>query len=92
MTADDAEVEANEGGRGERVGDAAFEDEIDVHQAVADDRPTEGEGYEDKRKTGELSDGVWGGDVREIRNDVEQGEGCDREQRAAGKPLQLLTL
>ncbi len=52
---DDAEVEPDERCRGERVGDAALEDEIDVHQAVADDRPTEGQRDEDQRKAGELS-------------------------------------
>ena len=45
---DDAEVEADEGGGGEGVGYAALEDEVDVHEAVADDGPAEGEGQEDE--------------------------------------------
>ena len=40
---DDAEVDADQGGGGKRIGDAALEDEVDVHQAVADDGPAEGE-------------------------------------------------
>ena len=77
VTRDDAEVEADEGGGGERVGDAALEDEIDVHQAVADDGPAEGEGEEDERKAGELSHQVRDGEVGEVGDDVEEGEGRD---------------
>ena len=47
---DDAEVEADQGGGGERVGDAALEDEVHVHQAVADDGPAEGQRQEDQRE------------------------------------------
>ena len=72
---DDAEVEAYEGCRGERIGDSALEDEIDVHQAVADDRPAEGEGDEDQRKAGELSIRSGDGEIEQIGDDVEQGEG-----------------
>ena len=39
---DKAKVGAHQGGGGERVGDAPLEDEVDIHQAVADDRPAEG--------------------------------------------------
>ena len=53
---DDAEVEADEGGGGEGVGDAALEDEVDVHEAVADDGPAEGERKEDEREAGELGE------------------------------------
>ena len=45
---DSAEVEADEGGGGEGVGHAALEDEVDIHEAVADDGPAEGEREEDE--------------------------------------------
>ena len=51
---DDREVEADERGGGEGVGDAALEDEVDVHEAVADDRPSEGERKEDERERDEV--------------------------------------
>src|SRR5665213_296995 len=89
---DDAKVEADQGGGRERVGDAALEDEVDVHEAVTDDGPTEGERKQDQRKDGEAREVVGRGGVREERDDVEGGEGQDREQRSAGEPLELLAL
>ena len=87
---DDAEVEADQRGGRERVGDATFEDEIDVHQAVADDGPAEGEGKNDQREAGEL--GLEAGDVPvgQVGDGVKQREGGDGEQCAASKPLELL--
>ena len=51
---DDAEVDTYERGGRERIGDAALEDEIDVHETVTHDGPAEGEGQEDQRKPREL--------------------------------------
>ena len=67
---DDAEVEADNGGGRERVGDAALEDEIDIHQSVTDDGPAEGERQEDQRKPGEL--GQQAGTVRSKRYGMTQ--------------------
>ena len=88
----DGEVEGDEGGGGEGIGDAALEDEVDVHEAVPDDGPGEGKGQEDEGEADDvLEDGVYR-DVEQEGNDVEQGEGDDGDQGAAGKPLELLAL
>ncbi len=51
---DDAEVNSDQSGGRQGIGDAALEDEIDVHEPVTDDGPAEGEGKDDQRETGEL--------------------------------------
>jgi hypothetical protein len=51
---DDAEVDADQSAGGQRVGHAALEDEVGVHEPVADDGPAEGERQEDEREAGEL--------------------------------------
>ena len=89
---DDGEVEADEGGGREGVGDAALEDEVHVHEAVADDSPGEGERQEDQREADEVGDGGGDDEVGEEGDDVEEGEGDDRDEGSAGEPLELLAL
>ena len=40
---DDGEIDADDAGGGKRVGEAALEDDVHVHQAVADDGVAEAE-------------------------------------------------
>ncbi len=87
---DQAEVDTDHGGRRERVGDAAFEDQVHVHQPVANDGPAEGQRQDDQRNDGQLLHQDRNRDVGQVRNDVQQRERSDREQGSPGKPLQLL--
>ncbi len=77
--ADDAEVNTDERGSCQRIGDAALEDEVDVHQAVADDGPAEGEREDDQADGGALGHQAGDGDVQQQRNDVEEREGRECE-------------
>ena len=45
---DRTEVKANQCSRCQGIGDAALENQVDVHQAVADDRPAKGKGQKDQ--------------------------------------------
>ena len=87
---DDAEVDADQCSCSQGVGYAALEDEVGVHQAIADDGPAEGQRQEDERQAGDLlkNDGNWYAGEEWKR--VQQGEGQNGEQRSAGEPLKLL--
>jgi len=89
---DDAEVNSDERGGSKGIGNSSLEDEVHVHESITDDRPAESEGKDDQRETGQLRYLAIDGPVGEVRNDVEQGEGSDGDEGAAGEPLELLTL
>ncbi len=87
---DRAEIQSDERSRRERVSDAALEDEVHVHEPVADDGPGEGERQKDEAEPGDLVEDGRHRPVCEEGYDLQKGEGDDREQSAARKPLQLL--
>ena len=87
--ADRAEVETQNGRRRQRVGHAALEDDVHVHQPVADDGVAEGQGQEHQREGRDRHQPA-GQSAGQERDDVEQGERGDRQDGAARHPLQLL--
>ena len=87
---DDAEVAAEDERRGQRISHAALEDQVGVHQPVADDGPTEGERQKHQREAGEIREQVRRVELQQIRNRVKERERQHREQGSAGDPLQLL--
>ena len=87
---DDAEVGAEQGCGGEGVGHAALEDQVGIHQPVADDGPAEGQRKKDQRESSQLGQQARHADVEQERNCVEQSEGTDRQPRAAIQPFELL--
>ena len=87
---DRAEVKANQRSGGQGVGDAALEDQVDVHQAVAHDGPAEGQGQKDQANSGQLDQNAGNRNAGEKRDDVQHREGNDGQQGSAGQPLQLL--
>ena len=64
----DAKVAAHDQPSGQRVGHAALEDQVGVHQPVADDGPTEGERQKDQRKPGQI-----GQQVRRMQLEADRG-------------------
>lgn len=88
----DAKVNSDERCGSEGVGNAAFEDEVDVHEPVADDRPAKGKGKNDERETGGLRYLAVDRPVCQVGDDVEQGERSDGDEGAAREPLELLAL
>ena len=87
---DDAEIDGDECAGGQGVGDASFEDEVGVHEPVADDGPTESERQEDEGEAGELLQKDGNGDAGEVGDGVKECEGQNGEQGSAGEPLKLL--
>ena len=87
--ADRGEVRRRDRARGDGVGHAALEDQVHVHQAVAEDGVAEGQRQEHQRQHGNLhrqrrrAPG-------QVGDDVEDRERRDRENRAARDPLHLL--
>ena len=84
------EVKAEQGSGGQGVGDAALEDEVDVHEAIADDRPGKRERQHHQQDQSQVADQVGDGDVREEGDDVDKGERGHGHEGAAGEPLELL--
>ena len=84
-----AEVDAGNGGGGERVGHAAAEDDVHVHQPIANNRVAEGERDEDQRQGGELHP-VGGRIVESERHRVKRSVGQDGQPGTARHPLHLL--
>ncbi len=77
--------------RGSRgIGQAAFENDVHVHQAIADDGVTKTQGNQDQAERGELHPGLRSG-VEGKGQDVQQRKRQAARQGAAGEPLQLLT-
>jgi len=85
-----AEVDAEEQSGGQRVGHTALENQVGVHQPVADDGPTEGQGEEDQRQPGEIGEQPGRVEIEEKRNGGKEREWDHRKQSAPGDPFQLL--
>ena len=86
-----AEVARQDQAGGQRVRHAALEDQVGVHQPVADDGPTEGERQKDDRESCQIGEPAWAGcQSKKEGNGVKQREGHYGQQRAASEPLQLL--
>ena len=64
---DDAEVAADKQRGGQRIGHAALEDQVGIHQPVADDCPTEGERQKDQREPGQVGEQAWRLEVQQVR-------------------------
>ena len=87
---DSANVAAdNQPGR-QHVGYAPLENQVRIHQPVANDRPAECEWQKNKRKAGQISQSTVGMQIEQKRNCVEKCERQHRQQRAPRHPLQLL--
>ncbi len=72
---DDAEVAAEDEGGGQRVGYTALEDQVSVHQAVADDGPTESKRQKDKRETRKIREKLRRVEMQKIGDRVKEREG-----------------
>ena len=55
---DQQEVKSDHRRGRQGVGDSALEDEIDIHQAITNDGPTEGQRQDDQRDGRELGEGI----------------------------------
>src|SRR6185369_208025 len=86
---DRCEVDSGNRTCGERVRHAALEDQVDVHQPVAEDGVSKGQRQEYQRQYSCLHRQGWRRSPQ-VGNHVEEGEGHYREQRAASDPLHLL--
>src|SRR5277367_5795799 len=87
---DQAEVEGDERCSGQRVGDAALEDEVRIHEAVTDDGPAEGERQKDQREDRDLGQQVGNQRIGQIGNGEENRVRRNGEDCAACEPLELL--
>ena len=87
---DRTKVKADQGSRRQGVGDAALENQVDVHQAVADDGPAKGQGQKDQANAPQPDQNAGNRNAGEKRDDVQHREGNDGEQSSPGQPLQLL--
>ena len=74
--------------RGQRVNVALLEDDIDIHQPVAQDRVGPGHRDQNQREHGHLLV-MAGQSADHIRHSVNQGERHDPEQRSVAQILQL---
>ncbi len=88
---DYAEVTSQDEAGGQRVGHAALEDQIGVHQPVTDDGPTEGQRQKDDGEAGQIGEKPGQRQIEEEEDRVE-GEWPHRQPCAAIEPLQLLAL
>src|SRR5208282_6070203 len=87
---DRREVDRNDAGGGERISEAALEDDVHVHQAVADDGVAEAQRNQRERIDGNVHPRL-GNDAEDVRQEIEEQERQDACERAARDPLQLLT-
>ena len=87
--ADGREVRGGNRAGSDGVGHAALEDQVHVHQAVAEDGVAEGQRQEDQRQHGNLHPQP-GHRAEQVGDDVEERERRDRQNRAARHPLHLL--
>ena len=65
-----SQVQTNQRSRGQSVGDAALEDEVDIHQAVANDRPAKSKRQKDEANARKFDQQAGDGYARKIGNDV----------------------
>ncbi len=87
--ADGGKVHRGNGSGGDRIGHAALEDQVHVHQAVAHNGIAEGERQKDQREHADLHRRRRPPAVEE-GDDVENRERNDRQESAARNPLHLL--
>ena len=87
--ADHQQVQQRNNRSGERIRHAALEDEVNVHQAIADDRVSKGQRQEHQREDRDLHRGARV-HTAEIGNHVENRVRRDSEDRSARYPLHLL--
>src|SRR6266849_6094923 len=87
---DQSEINGGHGGGSSGVSQAALEDDVHVHQAIANDGIAETQRDEHQAENGGAHPGARRG-VHEIRHDVERREGDAAGERPARQPLQLLT-
>ena len=83
------EINRHHGAGGKRIGQSALENNVHVHQPVANDGVAEAERNQSQRKDGKLRP-LGHRSVEQIRNQVKAQERHDAGQRAARHPLQLL--
>src|SRR5580704_5725451 len=86
---DDGEVDSDDGRSSESIREAALEDDVYVHQAVADDGVAEAKRNQREREDADFHPRR-GHTAEEERHDVEKQEWSDAGEGAAGDPLQLL--
>ena len=72
------------------IGNPTLEDQVDIHQAVADDRPAKGQRQKDQANPTQLGQGARNGNASEKGDDIQHCEGNDGEQCSPRQPLQLL--
>ena len=87
---DRAKIKADQRSRRQGVGNAALEDQVNVHQAVADNGPAKGKRQKDQANATQLDQNAGNRNAGEKRDDVQHREGNDGEQGSPGQPLQLL--
>ncbi len=87
---DCTEVKPDQGRGRQGIGDAALEDQVDVHQAVANDGPAKGQRQKDQANSPQLGQNAGNRNAGEKRDDIQHREGNDGEQSSPGQPLQLL--
>ena len=86
----DAEVAAQEQTGGEGVGHTALEDEVSVHQPVANDGPAESQRQEDDGEAGDTVERPGKANVEQERHGIKERERNHGKERAASEPLELL--
>ena len=84
----DREIESDHGGRGQGVDHPALEENLDIHQPVLDDCVGKRQRYQRERDGREL-EGQTRSDADQVRNRVEEREGCDTETGSPNDPLRL---
>ena len=71
---DHAEIGSQQQTGGQRVGHAPLEDQVGIHQPVANDGPAEGQGQEDDGKSGQTGEGFRKPQIEEKRHRVKERE------------------
>ena len=86
---DERDVDGHHAAARGRVGQAALEDDVHVHQPVANDGVAETQRDQHQRNRGKIHPRPRH-DAQEIRHDVQKQERQNAGKRSAGDPLQLL--
>src|SRR5579859_1303189 len=86
---DQGEVNGSNGGGGGGIGQAALEDDIHVHQPVADDGVAEAQRNKHEAEYGGAHPRTVGG-IHHVGHDIEEREGQTSGEGPTGQPLQLL--
>src|SRR5579883_3475905 len=86
---DQREIDGRDSSSGRRIGQAALEDNIHIHETVANDGVAETQRNQHEADGGELHPGLRLR-VEEEGDDVQEEKGKGSGKGAAGKPLQLL--